>query len=140
MHNSLSDNVLTTIELPAQSASTVQTGAGVNMVGWDGVRFVINLGAFTGSAVADARVVGSANANFSGAVNISGAALTQVAAANNANVFVIDVFRPTNLYLRCLVTPAVNTILLAVTADRYKRGGVLPPTQGAIQTVRVVEN
>lgn len=140
MHQGLSDHVLTTQEIPPQNASSVQSGAGVNMVGWDGVRFTVNLGQFIGSAVCDARVVGSANANFSGQVNVTNAAITQAVAANANNVWTIDVLRPTNLYLRCLVTPAANNVLISVTADRYKRGGVLPPTQAAIQSVKVVEN
>lgn len=140
MHQGLSDQVLSSLELAPQNASTVQSGTGVNMTGWDGVQFQISLGAFIGSAVVDARVVGSANANFSGQVNIAGAALVQVAAANASNLFIIDVYKPTNTYVRCLVTPAVNNALLSVTANRYKRGGVLPPTAAAIQTVKVVEN
>lgn len=140
MHQGLADNVLITQELAPQAATTVQTGDGVNVIGWDGVQFAINLGAFTGAAVCDARVVGSANANFSGATNVANAALVQVPAANNNNLFIIDVYKPTNLYLRCLVTPAANTLLLAVTATRYKRGGVLPPTQAALQYVKVQEN
>lgn len=143
MHQGLSDSVLSTQELAPQNASTVQSGTGVNMAalgGSDGVQFQINLGAFIGSAVCDARVVESANANFSGQVNIAGAALTQVAATNASNLFIIDVYKPTNLYVRCLVTPAVNNVLLSVTANRYKRNGVLPPTQSALQVVKVVAN
>lgn len=140
MHQGLSDRVLSSQELAPQNATTVQSGTGVNMTGWDGVQFQINLGAMTGSAVCDARVVGSANSNFSGQVNVSGAALTQVAAANGSNLYIIDVYKPTNLYVRCLVTPAVNNVLLSVVANRYKRGGVLPPTAAALQTVKIVEN
>lgn len=140
MHQGLSDSVLVTQEVPPQNASTVQSGTGISMVGWDGVQFTINLGAMIGSAVCDARVVGSANANFSGQTNISGAALTQIAAASANNVFIIDVYRPVNLYVRCLITPSVNNALISATAARYKRGGVLPPTQAAAEVVKVVQN
>lgn len=140
MHSGLSDRILTTQEVPPQNATTVQSGTGVNMTGWDGVRFEIALGVFTGAAVCDARVVGSANANFSGQVNVANAALTQVTSASANNIFTIDVLRPTNLYVRCLVTPATNNVLIAANASRYKRSGVLPPTQSAQQSVKIVEN
>jgi hypothetical protein len=139
-HSGLSDSILTTQEIPPQNATTAQTGTGVNMQGWDGVRFTINLGVLTGSVVVDARVVESANANFSGAVNVANAAVTQIANTSPNNVAIIDVYRPTNQYVRCVVTPAVNGAFVSVQADRYKRGGVLPPTQAAIQHVKVVAN
>lgn len=139
-HQALADSTLVTQEIVPQVASSAQTGTGVNMSGWDNVDFHISLGTFTGSAVCDARVVGSANANFSGAVNITNAALTQIASASANNAFVISVRRPTNTYLRCVVTPAVNNVALSVTAIRYGRGGVLPPTQAAGQVVKIVEN
>lgn len=139
-HSGLSDTILSSQELAPQNASSVQAGTGVNMTGYDGVQFQINLGAFIGSAVCDARVMASANANFSGQINIVNAAIVQVAAANASNLFIIDVFRPTNLYVRCVVTPATNNVLLSVTANRYKRNGVLPPTAAALQVVKIVEN
>ena len=100
-HDSLSDSALVSLDIAAQIASANVNGTAMDMQGWDGCLFVFNLGAMVASATFDARIVSSANANMSGATNITNAAITQVlAASGNTNSYHIDVWRPTNRYTR----------------------------------------
>ena len=139
-HDSIADKTLISVDIPSQIASANVNGTAIDMQGWDGCAFVFNLGAMTSSATFDARVVNSANANMSGATNITNAALVQVTTANANAVAIIDVYRPTLRYLRTAVQPAAANSQFASIAIRYRRSGTLPPTAAAIQTVRVAVN
>ena len=139
-HNSLSDSVLASIDIPSQIASANVNGTVIDMQGWDGCCYIFNLGAMTSTATFDARIVSSANANMSGAANITNAALTQVTTATPNNVFIIDVTNPTNRYLRSATQPATANTQFASVAIRYRRTGILPATAAALQTVRVAVN
>lgn len=140
MHNSLSDRVLVSTDVAGTIASANTNGTAVDMQGWDGCLFVFNLGTMVNGATFDARIVQSANANMSGATNIANALLTQVTNASNANTFMIDVFRPTNRYIRSATQPATANTTFASVAIRYRAGGILPPTQAAAQVVKVQVN
>jgi hypothetical protein len=141
MHLALSDQTLATQEIaPASASSGAKNGAGVDMQGWEGVAFHISIGAITGAGVADARVTEDDNSGFNSQTNITNAALTQIPAANANTLHIIDVYRPSQRYVRCVLTPADNTVVYAVTAVRYRRAGLLPPTQAANQTVKVAAN
>lgn len=138
MHN-LSAEVLPIQSIgPASASSGAKLGAAVDMQGWDGVMYVINIGAITGSGVADAYVVSDDNSSFTSQTNINGAALTQVVNANTMQI--IDVFKPTERYNRIILTPAANTVAYSVTAVRYRRSGILPASPVAEQTVVVAQN
>jgi hypothetical protein len=139
-HQSPADNTLVSIDVPSQIASANVNGTVIDMQGWDGCMYVFNLGAMTSTATFDARVVNSANANMSGATNVTNAALVQVTTATPNNVFVLDVWRPTLRYLRSATQPATANTQFASVAIRYRRTGVLPPTQAASQVVRVQVN
>ena len=135
-------------EIPPQSGSSNVSGGGADMQGWDGVRFVASIGVITGAGTFDGYVTHSANSNFSGEVNVSGqylgattnAVLTQVTNTNQNTVSIIDIFRPTNRYVRFKAVPAVNTVAFAVNSLRYRRNGLLPPTHVAIQTIFLAMN
>lgn len=139
-HLSLSDEVLISQVIDPQDDGSGISATAVDMAGWSGVLFVINLGAFTADAVFDAYVQGSANANMSGPTNVTNAALTQVANTKPNNVAIIDVYRPTKRYIQLVTAPATNSVVYGATAIRYRRAGILPPTQAAIETVKIVEN
>lgn len=140
-HDSLSDRTLFRLAVPPQSitggavaSSTIDTD------GYDGVRFEISVGAITGAGVLDARVARSANSNFASSTNIANATLTQVTNANPNAVFVIDVYRPAQRYVQAILTQAANTVIAGCTATLYRRSGILPPpTQSAVQVVRIAE-
>jgi hypothetical protein len=139
MQHNLSKNVLVSQEVTHRSITGgAVNGAGVDMQGWDGVMFIVDLDAVTGSGTLDARVVRDDNSGFNSATNISGAALTQMVNANTAGI--IDVYRPSERYVRAVITQAANTVIAGVTAVRYRRTGILPPTQSAAEVVVVAES
>lgn len=139
-HLSLSDKVLVSMDINAQIASANVNGTTIDMQGWSGCLFVFNVGAMVNGGTFDARVVSSANANMSGATNVTNAALVQVTNAGNVNTYQIDVWRPNDRYLRTATQPATQNSTFSSVAIRYGRTGNLPPTQTAIQTVRVAQN
>jgi hypothetical protein len=63
-----------------------------------------------------------------------------VAASGNTNTYMIDVWRPTQRYIRSATQPATANTTFASVAIRYRRGGILPPTQTALQLVKVAAN
>jgi hypothetical protein len=139
MH-SLADQVLVTMDINAQTASANVNGTTIDMQGWSGVLYAFNIGAMASGATFDARIVSSANSNMSGATNITNAALVQVANTGNTNTYQIQVWRPTDRYLRSAVQPATANSTFGSVAIRYRANGILPPTQGAVQTVKVASN
>lgn len=139
MH-SLADQVLVTMDINAQTASANVNGTTIDMQGWSGCLFAFNLGAMAAGATFDARIVSSANSNMSGATNIANALLTQVANTANINTFQIQVWRPTDRYLRTATQPAVANVTFSSVAIRYRANGILPPTQAAVQTVKIAQN
>lgn len=141
-HLSLADNVLVAQDIPDQIASANVNGTVMDMQGWDGCLFIFNIGTMASGATFDARIISSANSNFSGNSNVTNAAITQVANTANNNVAMIDVWRPSQRYLKSAVQPATANSTFSSIAVRYHRTGILPPTQAAttLQIVRVAAN
>lgn len=140
-HQSPAHEMLITQHIAPQSITTgAINGTVVDMAGWMGCAFVIDIGAITGVGTLDARVVRDDNSGINSATNVANAALVQVAAAGNNNVAVIDVRNPSERYLRLTLTQATNTVIAGATAIRYGRDGILPPTQSATQVITVSES
>lgn len=141
-HNEMR-NLLRASEIqPNQYAAAALNGVGVDMAGWDGVEFDALIGGMAASSTFDMRVLGSANANFSGAVNITGAAIVQtIAADGNNRVVSVAVHRPTNRYVRTNSTVAAANVFYGITSYRYRGASRLPPTTPTNhQFVAVAEN
>ena len=85
-HLSLADSVLVAQDIADQIASANVNGAVTDMQGWDGILYIFNIGAMASGGTFDARIMSSANSNFSGNSNIANAAVTQVTNAGNTNV------------------------------------------------------
>lgn len=132
--------MLVTLDVASVIGTTNANGTAIDMAGWDGCLFVFNVGAIVTTGTFDARIVSSANSNMSGNTNITNAALVQVVAGGNTNTYQIDVWRPTNRYIRSALVPATANVTVGSIAIRYRASGLLPVTQGAIQTVRVAQN
>lgn len=137
-HQALAHDVLFKQAVPPQS----MTGGAVNGTvydtqGWMGVAFVIDIGAITGAGTLDARIMEDTASGFGNATNVTNATLTQVAAASNNNVAIIDYRNPAKRFVRLTLTQAANTVLAGATVVFYGRDGLLPPTQSAIQVVTV---
>lgn len=141
MHDSLADSADVAANVPSQSMTggTAVNGSALDMQGWDGAMFIINIGAITGAGTLDARIVRADNSGFTNATNVTSAALTQVTNANPNSVAIIDVFQPTQRYLRAVLTQGANTVIAGATVVRYRRNGVLPPASASpAQIIRSV--
>ena len=139
MHQSPAETMLITqVVNPALYDDTAVNGAGVDMQGWDGVLFLIPVGAM--DTTLDAKAQDSAdNSTFA---DIAGAAITQYTATDDNKLCAIDVWRPTARFVRVVVDPGdgtlgVNTGAIAI---RYRRTGKLPVTQAMKELVKKAVN
>lgn len=139
-HAGLSDKVLTSkVRSPVNANGTVTNSSTIDMQGYDGARFVINIGVLGTNGTVDAKVLRDDNSGGNSYTAITNAALTQVTNANTVQI--IDVFRPSERYLSLQTVGHTNGAFISATVDRYRGNGkVLPPTQDAEQYVRVAEN
>jgi hypothetical protein len=138
-HSPLYNTVLFSQDIAPQTSSANVAGTTLDTQGWDGVTYEFNLGAMASGATFYAYIQSSANANMSGATNVANAALTSIANTSNSNVALLDVWRPAQRYLQSQAVPNANCTFGSV-AIRYRRSGILPPTQAAVQTVTVQVN
>lgn len=139
MHLSLSDSVLVAQDIAPQTASANVNGTVLDMQGWDGCLYEFNLGAIASGGNFSAYVTNSANSNMSGAATVANSALSNIANTSNDNIALIDVFRPSARYLQSVAVPNTN-VTFGSTAIRYRRTGILPPAQSAVQVVKVQAN
>lgn len=141
MHAPLSDLVLAQQEIAPANLAANTNSTTIDMQGWDGVEFEFAIGVMASGVTFDAYVQTSANSNFSGPVNLANAVLTQVANTSNATLQILDVYRPSARYVRLSTVPGAG-VFTSVVSRRYRRGGLLPPTQAATtnQRVSVVAN
>jgi hypothetical protein len=142
MDHSISARSLQALEVPPQSITSgaAINGTGVDMQGWSGVAFTIQIGTITGAGTLAARLEESDTSTTANMTNITNAALVNVTNTTPNNVMVLEVWRPTKRYVRCVVTQAANTVVASVISTRFRRSGLLPPTQVASQRVVVQAN
>jgi hypothetical protein len=136
-------SIITVVRAPALVDESVANAvsAAVDMVGYDRVRFMIQVGAMVSGATLDAWVQESAESNLGNGTNISGAAVVQIANTSNNNVFVIDVYRPAKRYVGVVANAGTaNVTLASILAERFRGTGVVPPTSPAAQYVSVNAN
>lgn len=140
-HQHLKNSLVAVDAIPQLNQATAVQGIGVDMKGWDSVAFIANIAAQGNGGAFDMRVVGSANSNFSGNVNISGAAITQVNNVVTVNAtYVIEVYRPTNRYVKAIYTPTNNANFSAVSIRSRGQTRMPPTPAGNNQYVGVAEN
>lgn len=138
-HLGLTDQVLVSpahIKLQALVAAAVN-GVALDMQGWDGVTFVIPYGVFGASGTLTGLVQRDDNSGFNTPTNIASSSITQVNAANaNAGV-AVDVYQPSERYVRLQLTGQTNGVTAGAVAIQYRRTGILPATQTLAEVVKV---
>jgi len=140
-HQSPADGHAITQDVTPRTINNTQvSGAGVDMQGWDGCLFVLNLG--TIDATVDMSIQRDDASNFGSATAITGSSITQVPATGDGQAVAVDVWRPSERYVRSRVTVGSGTTgaALGVTAIRYRATGRLPITQTLNELVKVAEN
>ena len=129
-HQSLFDEVRVQRCIDPQDAAAVaKNGVTVDMQGYDGVAFVLSVGTVT--TTVDMKAQQGDQSGGGDAADITGAAITQLAAADDNKVAVLDV-KPgtyTKRYVRVVVTPVGAANLVSVVAVAYRRAGAMPVTQ-----------
>lgn len=139
IHSSLADSVLIRgqhIKTQALVATAVN-GTALDMQGWDGVLFVIPYGVFGTNGTLTGLVQRDDNSGFNTPTNIANSSITQVNAANANATVMVDVYQPSERYVRMQLTGQTNGVTAGCVAIQYRRTGILPPTQDANEVVRV---
>lgn len=139
MHQSPAEVMAFSQEIPSQAAaaSTAFNGTGVDMSGWEAVLFVLNLGATDGTI--DMKAQRDDNAAFTSAVDVTGASITQIGATGDNKLYALDVYRPSERYIRAVVTTGAGATAdqIAVDAIRYRGTGRFPITQTMQELIKV---
>jgi hypothetical protein len=119
------------------SSSTARNGSAIDMQGWDGCEFILEVGDIASTGTLNAKVQKDDNSSFSSPTDITGAAITQLGDTGDNTVIIISVREPSERYLRIVVTAATAASISGVTAIRFSAHGAVPPTQAASQVVVV---
>ena len=140
-HVGLSDSVLFTNHISLRSLTgTAVNGTAVDMQGWDGVAFMIPAGIFGTNGTLDGLVQTDDNSGFNSPTNVTNSNLTQIPAANANAIAVVELWRPSERYVRLQLTGQTNGVTGGAVAMQFRRTGLLPPTQAAQQVVKVAQN
>lgn len=130
-------------QLIDQSAANTLS-SGVDMQGYDRVRFIYDLGAVVNGGTLSTWAVESDESNLGNSVNLSWdnngsnalISLTNVANTGNNNVYVLDIYRPTKRYVGVYVDAVSQNITsLSVIAEQFRGSGVVPPASAATEYV-----
>lgn len=140
-HLGLSDSNLVTNHISLRSlAGTAVNGTAVDMSGWDAVQFIIPAGIFGTNGTLDGLVQTDDNSGFNSPTNVANTNLTQIPAANANCVAIVELWRPSERYVRLQLTGQTNGVTGGAIAVQYRRSGILPATAAAQQTVKIAQN
>lgn len=129
MQNLLKDIKVTRVMNAVAAGTTNQNGSTLDMSGWDGVLFVAQLGTLTATQVTGLKAQQGAAANMSDAADLLGTAVGPMADGDSNKCLVLDIYRPQERYVRCVVTRGTaNAVIDGVMAIQY-RGRKAPVTQ-----------
>lgn len=124
---------------PVSASSGAQNGVAIDTMDYEGVCFILEVGAMTATGTLDMKIQRAIASAFGSPVDVAGAALAQIlAASGGSKTYIIDVRNPIMQYLRCVLTPATAASVFGVTAIGYGKRGTRPATVAATQTVTVI--
>lgn len=103
MFGLLSDKIKITTMLDYASGTASRNGAALDMEGFEGVLILVKHAAIAGSAAGDIHAEQGAESDLSDAADLLG---TKIAVADDDDdqLFVLDIFRPRERYIRGVVT------------------------------------
>lgn len=116
--NLSSDTKLTMVQLPVANATADPDSEFVDMSGFDGVMFVGNLGTADSTGVCTMAVETSATTKSTAFSALSGATISS-SAGESDKMFVIDVYRPQERYVRTSITATTLIEYGGTTALQY---------------------
>ncbi len=94
------------------AGATDINGATLDMNGYEGVLMVCRFGVITSDAVTSVKAQQGAESNLSDAADLEGTGIT-VADDDDNQLFVIDLYRPTEQYVRLVVDRATQNAVVA---------------------------
>lgn len=114
------------------TSATTGTGPAIDARGYTFATFFVNLGTTTGtSATVDVKIQSDDNSGFSSATDVTGAAITQVTAAESADntirVLVVDLKRVSERYIRSHVTTGGTVTSIPISVQCLLSNGPIQP-------------
>lgn len=108
------------------AGTTDINGATLDMQGFEGVLMMVTFGAITASAVTSIKAQQGAQSDLSDAADLAGTGQT-VADSDDEDIFVIDLYRPAERYVRVVVDRGTqNAVVSSATYIQY--GAANAPT------------
>lgn len=126
----LSKNVKVTRVMDAVAAGqAANNGDILDMSGFEGVVFICALGTVTDASVVTMKAQQDDANAAAGMADLSGATVSLTGSSDSNQCLLLDLYRPTKRYVRCVVTTATqNAAIDGVIAIQYS-GRYLPVTQ-----------
>ena len=125
---------------PQDIGTNVTTSSAIDMAGFSVAEFEVTAGAITGTIDSKVQSCSTSGGQYA---DITGAASSQWAATDDNHMKVICVVRPTNEFLKLVITPTGgSTNLVDATVHLYAINGLAPVTLDATvtQLVKVQQN
>lgn len=139
-HNTPIDHLkMALVLVPTAQTTGALTSSEVDMQGFNGCMFLVAVGAETD--VFNMKIMSSA-ASGGTLTAITGAAITQFTGGQGSHMAAVSIYRPTNRYLKAVVT-AASAAVNGVIAAQFDPVGLTPVIQPATtfsESVEVVEN
>lgn len=104
------------------TAGTTEVDSSIlDMAGYDGVMFIVDLGTVTDASVMTLTVQQNTANSTSGMTAITGAAATFTASTSSNKAMLVDVYRPLDRYVRAAFTRTTqNAVVNTIIAIQYK--------------------
>jgi hypothetical protein len=117
------------------AGTTDINGTTLDMAGYEGVMMITYFGAITGSAVTSVKAQQGAASNLSDAADLTGTGIT-VADDDDEQIFIIDLYRPTDRYVRLVVDRGTqNAVVAGAVYVQYGGPRKAPVTQNVTDAV-----
>ncbi|MGH8428864.1 MAG: hypothetical protein ACREUF_00530 [Solimonas sp.] len=102
------------------AGTTDQNGSTIDMQGFEGVLFIAAFGALTATQVTQIKAQQGAASDLSDAADLAGTLVGPLADADSNKVLVLDIYRPAERYVRCVVDRGTaNAVIDGVMAIQY---------------------
>jgi len=122
MNLSKSVKVSTAVTPTAGAAATTDIeGTTLDMANFEGVLMLVRMGEITGSAVTSIKAQQGAESDLSDAADLEGTGIT-IADDDDGQIFMIDLYRPAERYVRLYVDRATQNAVVA-SAEYLQYGG-----------------
>lgn len=113
MNLSKNVKVSTAVTPTAGAAGTTDiNGTTLDMSGFEGVLVIVRMGEITGSAVTSVKMQQGAASDLSDAADLEGTGIT-IADDDDGQIFMIDLYRPLERYVRLVVGRATQNAVVA---------------------------